>query len=147
MGKRITGPLPAEVDHLQQRVESWRQTRKQGALIPTEIWAMATPLAMKFGVCRIGRAIGLDYTCLRNQVAKAKKMQLKAEAAFVEFPTELVLPIVSQPKADPDLTWYQSPCPMIEISTPDGARMRICLGTDKGAEAAAIVAAFLRKGR
>jgi hypothetical protein len=104
---------------------------------------------MQFGVCRIGRAVGLDYTSLRDRVAKANKNQLKAESAFVEFPTELVLPGTSQVEveANPDLTWAQQSGPRIEISTLDGARMRICLEAGKGADAAGIVAAFLRKGR
>ena len=62
MGKRITGPLPAEVSQLQERVEAWRRARKHGAPTPSELWEAATALAMQFGVCRIGRAVGLDYT-------------------------------------------------------------------------------------
>jgi len=148
MGKHSTGPLPVEVGHLQKRVEAWRRTRKQGAPTPSELWEAAIHLAMQFGVCRIGRAVGLDYTSLRKQVAKGKENQLKAESAFVEFPTELVLSGASQVavEADPDLIWAQRSGPMIEISTPDGAQMRICLEAGKGADAVGIVAAFLRKG-
>jgi hypothetical protein len=102
---------------------------------------------MQFGVCRIGRAVGLDYTCLRKQVAKAKEKGANAPPAFVAFPTELVLPSIPSPKGDPGLTWDQRPGPMIEISTPGGARMRICLEAGKGADAAEIVVAFLRNGR
>lgn len=147
MGKRNTGPLPAEVGLLQQRVEAWRRTRAQGARTPSELWETATELAMQFGVCRIGRAVGLDYTCLRKQVAKAKDRGAITPAAFVAFPTELVLPSMPPATGKPDVTWDQRPGPMIEISTPGGARMRICLEAGKGADAAGIVAAFLRNER
>ena len=147
MGKRISGPLPAEVGHLQQQLATWRRTRKPGAPTPSDLWASAIKLAIQFGVCRIGRAVGLDYTCLRKQVAKATAKPLKAEPAFVEFPAELVLPAVRQVKPDPDLAWHQRSGARIEISTPDGARMRIILETGKGADASGIVAAFLRQGR
>ena len=43
---------------------------------------------MQFGICRIGRAVGLDYSALRKQVDKAKEMQLNATATFVEVPTQ-----------------------------------------------------------
>lgn len=147
MGKRNTVPLPAEVGQLQQRVETWRRSRRQGTPTPSEVWEMATKLAMQFGVCRIARAVGLDYTCLQKQVAKAREKQLVAQSGFVEFPAELVLPSIPQTKSDPERTWDQRSGPMIEISTPDGARMRICLEAGNGADAAGIVAAFLRKGR
>ena len=147
MGKRNTGPLPAEVGLLQQRVEAWRRTRAKGAPTPGELWETATELAMQFGVCRIGRAVGLDYTCLRKQVAKAKDKGTHTPAAFVAFPTELVMPNIPPAKGDPEVTWDQGPGPMIEISTPGGARMRICLEAGQGADAVGIVAAFLRNGR
>jgi len=146
MGKRNTGLLPAEVGELQQRVEAWRRTRKQGAPTPSDLWETATELAVQFGVCRIGRAVGLDYTSLRKRAAKAQGSAAKAEAAFVEFPTSLVLPGIPA-ETVPDLSWEQRSGPMIEISKPGGARMRICLEAGKGGDAAGIVAAFMRDGR
>jgi hypothetical protein len=146
MGKRNTGLLPAEVGQLQQRVEAWRRTRKSGAPAPSDLWETATELAVQFGVCRIGRAVGLDYTSLRKRVAKAQGSAAKAQAAFVEFPTGLVLPGIPA-ETVPDLNWEQGSGPMIEISKPGGARMRICLEAGKGGDAAGIVAAFMRDGR
>jgi hypothetical protein len=146
MGKRNTGLLPVEVGQLQERVEAWRRARKQGAPTPSDLWETATELAVQFGVCRIGRAVGLDYTSLRKRVAKAKGTVAKAHAAFVEFPTGLVLPGIPA-EAVPDMSWEQRSGPMIEISKPGGARMRICLEAGKGGDAAGIVAAFMRDGR
>jgi len=54
---------------------------------------------MQFGICRIGRAVGLEYSALRKQVDKAKEMQLNATATFVEVPTGLLLSAASAPEA------------------------------------------------
>ena len=143
MGKRGTGLLPPEVSDLEHEVAAWRRTKHKGAATPSAFWEAAASLAMQFGICRIGRAVGLDYSTLRKQVAKAKEKQLNATAIFAEVPTALLLP-VSALKAEPGPAL--APGAVLELSTPDGARMRICLEPGKGAEAALCVAAFLRRG-
>ena len=145
MGKRGTGLLPPEVSDLEHEVAAWRRTKLKGAATPSAFWEAAAILAMQFGICRIGRAVGLDYSTLRKQVAKAKEKQLNATATFAEVPAGLLLP-ASAPKAEPCPSLAQAPGAVLELSTPDGARMRICLEPGKGAEAALCVAAFLRRG-
>jgi len=100
---------------------------------------------MQFGICRIGRAVGLDYSALRKQVDKAKEKQLNATATFVEVPAGLLLP-ASGLKAALGPALDQAQGAVIELSTPAGARMRICLEPGKGTEAALCVSAFLRRG-
>ena len=145
MGKRGTGLLPPEVSDLEHEVAAWRRTKHKGAATPSAFWEAAAILAMQFGICRIGRAVGLDYSTLRKQVAKTKEKQLNATATFAEIPAGLLLP-ASAPKAEPCPALTQAPGAVLELSTPDGARMRICLEPGKGAEAALCVAAFLRRG-
>jgi hypothetical protein len=145
MGKRGTGLLPPEVSDLEHEVAAWRQTKHKGAATPRAFLEAGATLAMQFGICRIGRAVGLDYTALRKQVAKTKEKQLNATATFVEVPAGLLLP-VSAPKAKPGPALDHAPGAVLELSTPDGARMRICLEPGKGAEAALCVSAFLRRG-
>ena len=70
--------MPPEVSVLQEAIEAWRRTRAKGAVTPSGFWATASELAMQSGVCRIGRAVGLDYSCLRKQVTKARAKQLDA---------------------------------------------------------------------
>jgi hypothetical protein len=103
---------------------------------------------MQFGICRIGRAVGLDYSALRKQVDNAKEEQLNATTTFVEVPAGLLLSAASAPKAEPDsaLDLSRASGAVIELSTPDGARMKICLEPGKGSEAALCVSAFLRRG-
>jgi hypothetical protein len=150
MGKRGIGPLPPEVSDLERVVAAWRRTRQKGAATPSEFWEAAVPLAMQFGICKIGRAVGLDYTVLRKQVAITKERQRDATAIFAEVPAGLLLAASSAPKAEPgptlDLPQGQTSGAVIELSTPDGARMRICLEPGKDAEAALCVSAFLRRG-
>ena len=89
-------------------------------------------LAKEFGVCRMARALTLDYTAL------SKRTEQFPEAGLVK-PTFIHLPMAVAPEMTP------SPAPgaMIEISTPDGARLHIHLEAGRGMEAASIVAAFL----
>lgn len=148
MGNRGAGALPPEVSVLQQEVEAWRRTRRKGDVTPSRFWDAATPLAMQFGVCRIGRAVGLDYTCLRRQVAKAREKLLNAPVTFLEIPPASLLPAASSLAIEDGSAprWPPSTGSVIELSTPDGAQMRICLEPGKGHETALIVAAFLRRG-
>ena len=96
--------------------------------MPEELWSGAVALAKAFGVCRIARALPLDYTSLRKQVEK------HPETGLVK-PTFIELPATQAPGAPPPTT--------IEISARDGARMVIHLEAGRGMEAASIVAAFL----
>jgi hypothetical protein len=92
MGKQTRGPLPAEVEALRLQLQEWRLTRKGSCPIPAPIWDAAVPLAIRFGVCRIGRAVGLDYTWLRKKVARANGASSTGDTAFLELPAEMVLP-------------------------------------------------------
>ena len=63
-------PLPPAVNRLKQQVQRWREAKEgQFSLTPGELWNAAVPLALKYGVCRIARAVELDYGGLRKRVA------------------------------------------------------------------------------
>ena len=89
-------------------------------------------LAKEFGVCRIARALALDYTSLRRRTEKAPATGL-VKPTFVHLPMTVAPEMV--PSAAPGAT--------IEISTRDGSLLRIHLEAGRGMEAASIVAAFL----
>jgi len=137
-------PLPPAVNRLQQRVQQWRRAKEgRFSLTPNEFWNVAVPLAVKFGVCRIARTVGLDYGGLRKKVAEAtgKPDQVPA-ITFVEVPTsEMMHAEKPAPEPRPD------PAPesglVIDITRPDGARMRISLKPGIDLDAAGIVAAFV----
>ena len=119
---------------LRKRIESWRTTRTSRGHTPAEIWDSAVALARIYGVCRIARAVGLDYKALRARVARAPEKPGLVKPTFVEFQATLTTENASVP----------SPGTTIEISSPDGSRMRISLEAGRGMEAASIVGAFLR---
>jgi len=125
-------PSPEQLDALRGQIQDWRQTRKVPGPMPGDLWDAAVALAKVFGVCRIARALTLDYTALRKRTEKTP------EAGLVK-PTFVQLPAILAPEN------VASACPgaTIEISARDGSRMRIHLETGRGMEAASIVAAFL----
>jgi hypothetical protein len=136
--------LPPAVNRLRQRVEKWRQSKQgQFSLTPVELWDAAVPLAVKYGVCRIARAVGLDYGGLRKRVAGATENPSPAQPiTFLELPASgMMRAEKSAPEPHP------APIPesglQIDISRPDGARMRISLRPGIDMDAAGIVAAFV----
>lgn len=146
MGIQTKQPLPAEVEQLQRQLQEWRQTRRKSEPVPAVIWDAAVPMAMEFGVCRISRAVGLDYTWLRKKVASAKAKAEATTLGFLELPASLVLSGVGgQREAGQDPCGLPGTGAVIEVSSADGARMRVCLAG--AVDAAGIVAAFLGRPR
>jgi len=148
MGKQTKGPLPAEVEKLQVQLQEWRLTRKGSCPIPAPIWDAAVPLAIRFGVCRIGRAVGLDYTWLRKKVARANAASSTGGTAFLELPAEMVLPAPHRApqRGGQDSGWLPTAVAVVEITKADGAQFRMRL-QGAAVDAAGIVAAFLGGGR
>ncbi len=125
-------PSPVQLDALRGQIQNWRQRRKVPGPMPEELWGAAVALAKEFGVCRIARALAIDYTSLRKRTEKAPGSGL-VKPTFVQLPATLVSE--NMPSTNPGAT--------IEISARDGSRMLIHLETGRGMEAATIVAAFL----
>lgn len=80
MGKQTKGPLPAEVEELQMQLQEWRLTHPRPDL------GCRRPLAIRFGVCQIGRAVGQNYTWLCKKVTRAKEVSSARSTAFLELP-------------------------------------------------------------
>ena len=126
-------PSAEDLAPLRKLIEVWRSTRFSRGQTPDEIWDSAVALARIYGVCQVARAVDLDYKALRNRVTRALEKPGLVEAAFVELPVTLAGESAPTPP----------PVTTIEISSPDGSRMRISLESGRGMEAAGIVAAFL----
>ncbi len=141
-------PLPPEVNRLRQRVQRWRQSKgDRFSRTPGEFWEAAVPLAVEFGACRVARTVGLDYGGLRKRVAEqAGQHNSGSRLTFVEVPATRIMRLE---QVDPDVRPNPSPesTLVVDISRPDGARMRISLGPHIGLEATEIVAAFLGRSR
>jgi hypothetical protein len=96
-------------------------------------------------VCKVARAVGLDYTALRKKVATAMELPGLVLPTFVELPGTLFAE--EAPAVSPSEIPAAAPCggtgAMIDIATPAGVRIRIQLEAGRGMEAAGIVAAFM----
>ena len=129
-------PLPPAVNRLKQQVQKWRQAKDgQFSLTPDAFWDAAVP-----------RAVELDYGGLRKRVAAlAGKPSPEPSITFVEIPAS-GRAATGHPASAP----RQNPTPesglVIDISRPDGARMRISLKPGTDLDAAGIVAAFVGGG-
>jgi len=139
--KRI--PFPKEAGPLKQQVEAWRKARIGPEPMPEALWNDAVQLARQFGVCLIARAVGIDYSGLRNKVRKAMELPVEVkQPGFIEL-------ALSPGRTDGTVDRQGGPVrdsgagSTIEISRPDGLRMRIHLEAGRGKETAEIVAAFL----
>ena len=133
MSSRRKDPATGELAPLRQRIKEWRISRAARGPMPAEIWDSAVVLARMYGACRIARAVDLDYKSLRLRVARAMEEPGLVKPTFVELAATVVPESVSAPARGAS----------IEISSPDGSRMRINLESGRGMEAAGIVAAFL----
>ena len=125
-------PSPERLDALRGQIQNWRQRRKVPGPMPEELWGAAVVLAKEFGVCRMSRALTLDYTALRKRTEKLPEAGL-VKPTFVQLPATVA----------PERAVNSAPGATIEISTRDGSLLRIHLEAGRGMEAASIVAAFL----
>jgi len=130
MAKSKKEPSPEQLNGLRRQIHEWRQNRTVPGAMPGALWDQAVALAKVFGVCRIARAVGLDYTALRKRTEQIP-------ATGLVKPTFVQLPATIAPIENPVVPTT------IEITARDGARMRIHLEAGHGTEAASIVAAFL----
>ena len=143
MTHRRKTPFPKESLPLKHRVQAWRDGRSGPEPMPDEIWIEAIRLTREYGVCLIARAVGINYTGLRTRVRKAMELPGLVKPHFVELPTSLSMEMAMKEPATTGGSLVAGSGSLIEISRPDGSRMRIHLEAGRGAEAAGIVAAFL----
>jgi hypothetical protein len=58
--------------------------------MPPKLWDSAAAIARMYGVCRIARAVGLDYELLRAKVAKSIERPGLVKPTFVQLPATMV---------------------------------------------------------
>lgn len=150
MAVRSTAPLPAEAEQLKQQIQDWRRAKANPSVpMPGALWGAAIRLAKGFGVCRISRAVGLDYGWLRKRVNESSGPVAPGPTRFVELPPILALPSAParQAQKDPDFSDPLGAGSVVELSAPDGARMRVRLEAGTPLDLAGLVSSFLGRGR
>jgi hypothetical protein len=144
MGRHQREALPAEIQEARARLEAWRGTRKSGVALPEDIWSKAVAWAGQFGINPVCRALGLSYTDLKqrmrpvHQVHQVRQKPM-ARAVAVE-PTFVEL----------DRGCFQEGRhggAVVELFSPDGARMVMRWAAGDAVDAGSLVASFLGRGR
>ena len=142
MGRPRGIALPEEVNALRTRIQTWRTHRVGRAQMPRDIWTEAIRLARDFGACRVAKATGLDYKGLRRKIALMQAKENPVPQSFIELhPHPLALPANSQGVA---MEWAES---IVELSTSDGAQLRVRLGAGSVLNLPELVSAFFTKGQ
>ena len=150
MAVRSTAPLPAEAEQLKQQIQDWRRAKANPSVpMPGALWGAAIRLAKGFGVCRISRAVGLDYGWLRKRVSESSGPVAPDTDPVRRTATDPGPPVRSS-AAGPEGSGFQRPVGcrvVVELSAPDGARMRVRLEAGTPLDLAGLVSSFLGRGR
>jgi hypothetical protein len=91
MGVRTKRDLPARLEGVRRRFETWRRRRKVRSPIPKELWAAAVKMAGTYGIHRTAKALRVDYYALKKRVEGSPAVTASsrpagdAEVTFVEL--------------------------------------------------------------
>jgi len=149
MGQHLRETLPAEIQETRARLDAWRETRRSGTPIPADLWCEAVEWARRFGVNPICRALGLSFTDLRKRVEHVHQVRVVPRAAEPTF-VELSLDPEARMRASGDRGGFQAGIhggPVVEVVSPNGARMVMRWPLGAAVDAGELVASFLGRGR
>ena len=85
LNTRQDGPIgEAELAGVVQQFQRWRASRHKIERIPEALWQAATSLYPRYTVCRIARALRLDFVDLRDRIHPKgrKSRRLNDKGAF-----------------------------------------------------------------
>jgi hypothetical protein len=101
------------LEEVKQLFTTWRASRKHKTRIPDDLWEAAASLAAQYSIHQISRALRLNHTALKDQVAARSQ---ENNIATLQQPCFLELP----PPQSPPL----SEC-LIEMENRHGEKMRM----------------------
>ena len=150
MAVRSTAPLPAEAEQLKQQIQDWRRAKANPSVpMPGALWGAAIRLAKGFGVCRISRAVGLDYGWLRKRVNESSGPVAPGTDPVRRTATDPGPPVRSS-AAGPEGSGFQRPVGCRVGGRTLGTRWRPDAGPPGGRnllDVAGLVSSFLGRGR
>lgn len=122
-------PTATDLQQLRIRIERWRSTRAKHTAMPEALWAEATRLARRHGVCPVSRALRIGYDSLQRRVRASEALrESSASAAFVELSgAELAKPAPSSGRAAMSASSSEV---VLEIA--DGTGLRLTLRLPPG---------------
>ena len=116
--------LEAGLVRVRPALAAWRKRRRHREAIPESLWRMLVPLAQAHGISPVARALGLNYTALKQHSVRDEEAPAsKPTGDFVE------VAVASWPGA-------AAPC-SIELEDRHGAKLTLRLA---GGEVAAVLA-------
>ena len=135
---------PVELKGLHRRIEAWRQTRPGTRPMPEQLWKEASGFARKLGICRVSRALRVNYGGLKRRMRTSRPPRVvsrtSARAAsvcradFIELSAPAPFAALSEPPAGSDA--------VVEVVAADGARLTIRVKGATSPNVAAWVSAF-----
>ncbi len=133
----FTGPV--ELKGLHRKIEAWRQTRPGTRPMPEELWKEASGFARELGICRVARALRVNYVGLKRRLRASGAPRVVSRTSrraasisrpdFIELSRPARFAALSEAPAGSDA--------MVEVVAPDGTRLTIRV---KGATSANVVA-------
>ena len=115
---------------LRQKFARWRGQPKRKRKIPEELWVAAAEAAGEWGVCRVARELRLNYTVLRDRVRNQEAETEETDSHFVEL----------------DATAMFARAPVIELTAPDGATLRVEIPGGHAVDVVRLAQAFWERG-
>ena len=127
--------LQNSLEDVRNQFEHWRHRRAKRAPIPASLWQAAISLYPDHSVYEISKALRLNYTDLKHRVEAQRSVFQPAsvgESAFIE------------------LGGLSAPVPtaqcMVEMTSADGAKMKIHFNGDVGLDLLKLSKTFWSKG-
>jgi hypothetical protein len=135
---------PIELKGLHRRIEAWRRTRPGTRPMPAELWKEASRFAQKLGICRVSRALRVNYGGLKRRTLatglsavdsrRSERTPTVVRPDFIELSGLPALGALSEAAAGSDA--------VVEVVAPDGTRLTIRVKGATNPNVAAWVSAF-----
>jgi hypothetical protein len=138
----FTGPV--ELKGLHRRIKAWRQTRPGTRPMPEELWKEASGFARKLGICRVSRALRVNYGGLKRRLRASDSPRVvsrtSVRAASVSHPDFIELSGAPPFAALSEASGTSDA--VVEVVAADGARLTIRMKGATNSNVAAWVSAF-----
>ena len=144
MTRENRGKASEAVAKLCERISRWRETRKKRTAMPEELWQEAAKLGREFGIYPVARELNLHYGRLKQRVHGGPSSKIAVHSVspgFVEIPKWDTSALVSQGSISTDTIVTE-----VEVSRPDGVRIRVKQSGGLGWDVSGILAAYFGRG-
>jgi hypothetical protein len=135
---------PVELKGLHRKIEAWRGTRPGTRPMPEELWKEASGFARKLGICRVSRALRVNYVGLKRRMRASGPSRVVSRSSvraasvsrpdFIELSGPAPFAALNEAPAGSDA--------VVEVVASDGARLTIRVKGATSPNVAAWVSAF-----